>query len=223
MKVKILASGSKGNCSILEDKLGNQIMIDCGISINKIIENIDFMKIDGCIITHSHKDHSLSEEKLEIRGVDIFNHNNLEDGKPIIINDNWKIIPISVKHNIDCFAFIIISLSENKYIFWATDLYELPNISTIKTKYDLMAIEINYDCQTLLSTYDNQSSGYMFHNSLENTLDFLYNCYNKPKNFIGIHTSNSELLNFDLVREKLKEIKDIENCYIAIKEMEFEI
>ena len=61
MKIKTLASGSKGNCSILLCNDTN-IIIDLGISylsLKKSLEKEDlsFEDFDGILITHCHNDH----------------------------------------------------------------------------------------------------------------------------------------------------------------------
>ena len=61
MKIRIISSGSKGNCTYVE--LGTaKILIDIGISfsqVKKSLEQIDesIYQIDMILITHSHKDH----------------------------------------------------------------------------------------------------------------------------------------------------------------------
>lgn len=61
MRIKVISSGSKGNCTYLES--GNtRILIDVGVNYNFIKsaldeEEIDINTIDGIIISHVHKDH----------------------------------------------------------------------------------------------------------------------------------------------------------------------
>ena len=68
MKIKVIQSGSKGNCTIiLSDSL--KLIIDLGISYKKLIEEITKLDLDindfaGLLITHNHKDH--------IKGVETF-------------------------------------------------------------------------------------------------------------------------------------------------------
>ena len=61
MKIKTLASGSKGNCTIVLCDNTN-LIIDMGISyltLKKSLEenNLSFKDFDGILITHSHNDH----------------------------------------------------------------------------------------------------------------------------------------------------------------------
>lgn len=61
MRIKVLASGSTGNCCYIETK-DHKILIDVGIS-KKAIDlglasmGIDFNEIDTLLITHEHEDH----------------------------------------------------------------------------------------------------------------------------------------------------------------------
>ena len=58
----ILASGSTGNCTVLEFD-GEAVMIDAGISWKKIqkamdIEGVDQFLIKAILVTHEHGDHA---------------------------------------------------------------------------------------------------------------------------------------------------------------------
>ena len=56
-----LASGSRGNCSVISTK-NVSIMIDNGLNFRTLSErarlaNIDLSKINAILITHEHSDH----------------------------------------------------------------------------------------------------------------------------------------------------------------------
>lgn len=77
MKIKILASGSKGNCTFVQCG-AFKFLIDVGITYSQIKNllseiEISIEEIDGIFITHSHKDH--------IKGLDAF----LKKSKNVII------------------------------------------------------------------------------------------------------------------------------------------
>lgn len=58
MELKVIASGSKGNCYIL-DNGKDLLLLEAGISKKDILLNVDDVsRIVGCLITHEHKDHS---------------------------------------------------------------------------------------------------------------------------------------------------------------------
>lgn len=71
--VKVLGSSSSGNCYILRtDK--EVLILECGIHAKKIMHGLNFnvSNVVGCLITHEHKDHSLSARDLTRSGIDIY-------------------------------------------------------------------------------------------------------------------------------------------------------
>ena len=61
MRIKIIASGSKGNSTLFESN-NTKILIDAGVNYLRIKRtlddnNIDIKTIDGILITHTHSDH----------------------------------------------------------------------------------------------------------------------------------------------------------------------
>ncbi len=58
IKIKCFGSGSKGNGYLLDDGR-SQLLIECGIPMKKVIKEMNFnmSHVEGCLITHEHKDH----------------------------------------------------------------------------------------------------------------------------------------------------------------------
>lgn len=59
MELKILGSGSKGNCYIL-DNGKEALVIECGIPFGRVKKAMDFdiSRIKGALVSHEHGDHS---------------------------------------------------------------------------------------------------------------------------------------------------------------------
>jgi phosphoribosyl 1,2-cyclic phosphodiesterase len=55
MKLKVLSSGSQGNCYLLETNT-ETLILDCGIPIKDIKIGLDFdlRRVSGVLVTHSH-------------------------------------------------------------------------------------------------------------------------------------------------------------------------
>lgn len=73
MKFKTIASGSSGNCYLLETDTGS-LLIEAGIPIKKIKRALefDFSNIQGCLITHDHGDHSKAIKDIAKLGIDVY-------------------------------------------------------------------------------------------------------------------------------------------------------
>ena len=71
MKLKVLASGSKGNCYILESPTGS-LLIEAGIHWKEILKGLDYdiSKVVACLISHEHKDHSKAVIEVMSAGID---------------------------------------------------------------------------------------------------------------------------------------------------------
>lgn len=63
LRLHVIASGSKGNCSIVENlETGLLVVIDCGISKKAVMEGcracgIDPSRVEAILVTHEHSDH----------------------------------------------------------------------------------------------------------------------------------------------------------------------
>lgn len=59
MRFESLISSSKGNAYIVSNE-DTRILIECGVSYKKLLQLVgfDMSSLDGCLITHEHKDHS---------------------------------------------------------------------------------------------------------------------------------------------------------------------
>ena len=73
MNIKIIASSSKGNCYLIDDNK-TFLLLEAGIPIKQIMAGCDFKlnMVQGCLITHEHKDHSKAANDMIKRGIDIY-------------------------------------------------------------------------------------------------------------------------------------------------------
>lgn len=151
MEHKIISTGSKGNCVIVN----KNIMMDIGVSFAKIKPYIKDVKI--VIISHSHSDHinlktlkKLQYEKPTIRvAVGEFMHPKLEGIKNVDILEAgktynyglFKLVPLKGYHDVPSFGFRI--FIEDLKVFFMTDTAHLEGITA--KGYDYYFLEHNYD------------------------------------------------------------------------------
>lgn len=160
MWIEPLASSSAGNSYIISDGV-SRIMIDCGIDFTELKIKTNFFnpRIDGCLISHSHGDHSKSVGKLLKFGIRCYMSaetcSEIEKGahvgntfvSHIKHNENFNIGTFSIKplllnHDVHCLGFYIYSSETKESLFFATDTYMI----TYRFKQlDYIMVEANYD------------------------------------------------------------------------------
>lgn len=97
MFVRCIGTGSKGNSYALYDDNNKILLLDLGLPRKDILKAIDYRVSDvvGCIVTHSHLDHSKSVKDFEDMGISVF--------KPY---DETKACPLKIRYgNFDIQAF----------------------------------------------------------------------------------------------------------------------
>ena len=73
MILKVIGSGSKGNCYILENKT-EVLILECGVHFDEVKEamNYDLQKVCGILITHEHKDHCKGVPDALTNGMNVY-------------------------------------------------------------------------------------------------------------------------------------------------------
>ena len=207
--IKVLASGSKGNCYIIQAE-GETLLLECGISYKEIIKGLDFnlKNVLGCLVTHKHNDHAKSikdivKNAIKVYGPqDLFTENNLEDNrKAIVLKDkdklkigNFTILAFKNNHTnndgteCECLGYLIQHKKLGKILF-STDSYY------IKYKFknlDHILIECNYSEEVIKDLEPYQSRLFKSHMSLETLKEFLKATdLNNTKDITLIHISDN--------------------------------
>lgn len=194
MKLKILASGSKGNCYILETPTGS-LLIEAGIPWREILQglNYDISKVLGCLISHEHQDHSKAIGDVMSAGIDCYMSSGTADqlnvryyrtnyihSKANFTIGDFTILPFDTEHDAqEPLGFLIqYKLTKERLLFITDSFYCKYNFSKIGINY--LLIECNYIKETL---DENIEAGYIpesmkprllqSHFSLENVKGFL--------------------------------------------------
>lgn len=168
MKFKTLASGSKGNSSIIISD-DTKLIIDIGISnlrLKKALEKLNYTIDDfnGILITHCHNDHikglATTVKKNNIlvyapRDMVYELSEFISTDRIVVIDDNFKIGDINISyfntsHDADCSVGYIFE-SSDKSIAYITDTGYInkKNYNKIMGK-DLYLIESNHDVEMLM-------------------------------------------------------------------------
>lgn len=209
MRIKTLATGSTGNCYLIDDGK-TRLLIELGIRFKEIQQalNYETSKVAAALISHSHKDHCKGVESALKGSMDVYmseatereigiEHNRIRryTNKQQFRVGSMVILPFDIKHDVENHGFLIVSDNGSKLLF-ASDTYY------VKYKFvgiTHLMIECNYS-EAILS--EQEERGYIHpalarrirasHFSLENVLEFLKaNDLSKVEEMHLLHLSNS--------------------------------
>lgn len=226
MELKVVGTGSSGNCYILSDDQGRTIALDLGLPITQILKalNWDISTLDGALCTHAHFDHSKSAKDMLNRGIPVYmshgtsealggigqilKHGTMTEYAQFTVG-NWKVLPFAVEH--DAPEPVGFLLSQGPYkLLYATDTFYLRYKFTGLTH---IIIECNY-CNEILA--QNIESGKLCgalknrllhsHFSLNNVKKFLAACdLSKCVKIVLVHLSDGNSNQEQMEREISKQ------------------
>lgn len=166
MKISVLASGSKGNCTLIQTKNAN-ILIDAGMS-NLYIEKqlislgIDPNSINSVFITHTHIDHIAGlkvfikkhnpivylTKKMYDEVKDILNEYVILEDK-VFIND-LTINYFKTSHDTDDSVGYVVSNNESSAVYVTDTGYINSKYFDMLSNKDIYIFESNHDVQLLM-------------------------------------------------------------------------
>lgn len=162
LNYEIIASGSRGNCVVIED-----IMIDCGVPFKKIKGHLYDKKY--LLLTHIHGDHIKPKTLENIKrmfpkitiignwevhqqyGVNIVCNAGFE-----VVTDYYTFLPFECNHDVLTYGFTWKYQDNN--IIYVTDTGDMKNAPTDR-KYDYFFMESNHD-QRIIDQIDSSNYGY---------------------------------------------------------------
>ncbi|SDC45434.1 MBL fold metallo-hydrolase [Geotoga petraea] len=224
MVIKVLGSSSKGNCYLI-DKL---LILEAGISLKEVKKELDFdlSSVKGCLITHSHGDHSKYVKDYVASGVDCYmtketkeklgiEHHRIKEieSEHLFEIDGFKILPFKTQHDCDGSVGFYIN-SEYGNILFATDTYYLQykfenlNHILIEANYSEDILQNNVESGNVSEFVANRIR--KSHFELENVKEWLLaNDLSRVKSITLIHLSdqNSDSKMFKEEIENLTFIK----------------
>lgn len=193
MEIKILASSSAGNAYLISDS-STKILIECGITAKQIQKGIDFdiSDIDGCIISHGHKDHCKAYKDMLKYSIDCYasdetwghlggvSHHRQHVVRPMKKFEigTMLVIPFELNHDIPgCMGFILISKETGKKAAYITDSfytkYKIPGLNylLIECNNDPEILNQNIENGTIPASLGNRLM--QSHFSIDDVLEFL--------------------------------------------------
>ncbi len=237
MQVKVLASGSRGNCTLVKTETTN-ILIDEGLLYTKLLSFLEEQNIDpktelaAVILTHSHNDHTKGlpvfckrtncpvyvpkgmEEQLEElvpqAKVQLFTD-------PFLLGD-IKVTPIPTSHDVSPSVGYLLESGEKSLLYMTDTGYINERLfAKIKDK-SMYILESNHDVKMLmdgpypryLKERVNSDKGHLSNAQAARYLSLIAGKH--TKNVILAHLSeknNTETLAYDTVSSRLQETEDL--------------
>lgn len=209
MEIKVLASGSSGNCYVINNG-HDKLLLECGIPIRGIRKGLDFTLSDvaACLVSHAHLDHSRSCKDIMESGVYVYTSNptaqalgldghrlrGIKAGCRFDVG-TWAIMPFETEH--DCegsLGFLLSSKTGEKLVFITDSYYSRYKFNgvthwMIETNFDQETLEANLNSGRLNPTLGRRLI--QSHMSLENAVDLLSaNDLSKTQAIYCLHLSS---------------------------------
>lgn len=234
MKLKILGSGSSGNCYILEND-NEALIIEAGLPFMEVKKALNFniMKIKAVLITHLHSDHHFYWFQYVRAGIPVFEPFKLEGASLRFDNSQFIIQAFENRdrsgrwlHNnsdgseCSCYGFYITHPEMGSLVYASDTEY-------IKYRFkglNHILCEANYDMQFVDRDEPNYEHRLRGHMSLDTALKFISTNDNPAlRNVVLIHLSDKSG-DPALFKQKTEEtVKYGANVYIAEKGLEVDM
>ena len=219
MKITILASGSKGNSTLIETENKN-ILIDVGLPLSNLEKRLErnMPKIDILIITHTHIDHIkgiksiLKKQKpiiytLENNLEEKIEDTNLITHEKTYEEDELTINLFELSHDVPCLG-VYLKEKDNELIYLTDTGYIKEKLLKKYKNKTIYIIESNYEEEMLIS------GSYPFylkqrirsdrgHISNEDTCRYLKTLIGDKTKYICLAHLSEENNNPEIVKEKV--------------------
>jgi len=135
--IKVLSSGSKGNCYHITDG-SSHLLLECGIRWKYIQRGLNFSTsgLAGCLISHEHKDHCRAVDDVLKAGLDVhisrgtaealglFGHRcHIVQARKQFQLGTWAVLPFEVQHDAKEPLGFLLANQEGEKLLFATDTY----------------------------------------------------------------------------------------------------
>lgn len=166
MKLECLGSSSSGNCYIFHPDRGKKLILECGVGYTDIQKAIGWnpSDVEGCIISHEHRDHckclpdllkvgiqcyALSEVFKSFPLKSAFMCEELKPNKRVRIGA-FTIFTLPVMHDVPCLGYVISHPEMGKTLFLTDTMYSEYRLTGLSH----IMIEANYSDEILTRNID---------------------------------------------------------------------
>ena len=224
MVLKVLSSGSKGNCYVLTDNNGRRLILDVGIQYKKILNGIGYelLSVDGVCVTHCHKDHDLSANEFLLRCMATYRPYILQNSftKQRKHFGNYCVTAFPLEHDVPCYGFLITHPEMGKMVYITDTAYCKYRFKGVNH----ILVECNYDERMLSEDY--AALGHVLHDHMEiqTTKRFLQaNSSDALRNVVLCHLSKENITEKTALDEVNQILPEQTKLYVAKPKLEIEL
>jgi len=167
MKFEQLYSGSKHNLYTVTANNGKRLMIECGVSWDKLQKSVGFdLDFEAALLTHEHKDHSKAVVDVMAAGIDVYSsagtfealgvsgrRANAVVNEMLIDLDSFQILAFDVQHDAkEPLGYIIYEKATKEYLLFATDTSHI--VHRFPYPFSIIALECSYNKDILQQRVD---------------------------------------------------------------------
>lgn len=231
--LKVLSSGSHGNCYLLQCK-DETLILELGIKWGDILKSLNYNLgcVCGCLCSHLHSDHSRSIQNALSFGLSVYSCEEVANTYIGVETLNLKaktrigkgfiVQPIKLFHNTECYGFLIQHEEFGKMVF-ATDTNSVP----YKFKgVQHWLLESNYDNNILIDNACNDvysRSASENHLEINDTIEVLKRNYSSElQNVVLIHLSSGNSNEKDF-KERVQQELGFDRVWVANSGVEIEL
>lgn len=229
-KLKVVNTGSKGNCLIIEHN-GKHLLLDVGLPRHEIQKALNYQlkNIIACLASHKHLDHVLSLPYFINKAIPCYGNKDVCDKyagcellPKILWLDGFKIQHFDLDHNVPNTAYVV-DLDNGIRVLYITDTKSL---SKRVKNVTFAIVECNHSYDTMIDNMVNDESSRSHpenHLSLEGCIEYLKEIYSPSLQGVLLWHLSETNIDAEKALARVKEELGFENVWIACKGLEIEL
>lgn len=239
MYLKVINSGSSGNGYALISEAGEILLLECGVRGIEMKRAIDFQvgNVVGCLLTHSHRDHSGRIKDYLNSGIKVYTSDEVSIDILTVIGEKtaplqrmrkqklggFSVIPFHVPHNgTECDGWMITHEELGRLLFITDAEYCPYNFSKMGITHAM--IECNYSEDYMGADVENRGHVLMGHVELQTCKRLIRSIESSELRSVGLIHLSGQNSDSERFRREIKEIVDCDvSVWIADKGFETEL